>query len=375
MLFTDARERRGLFLRRGNPRVTPRERVLRCLNHQTADRVPLNGTFRPEVWDKLIQHFGTDDRDTIQVKLGLDFKGIGMKAPADFRARAVQTSWGPAIPLGGGIFQTQWGARVTGGENSPYMRYVSCPLEDESNLDSYQFPPLDEPGQWEGVEESARRLKETYAVTGGIRTLFRHAWDLCGMENWLAHMVDPGPFVVKLLDRLLEYKLEHVRRLAQAGIDILSIGGDIAMHTRLFLRPEVWRQHFKWRNARLIEEAKKHGVKHFFFHTDGNLMEVMEDLIEIGFDIIDPIQPECMDPYEIKDRWGDRMTLHGTISSQHTLPFGTVEDVRREVRERIQRCGYNGGLVIAPNNVVQFDVPLENLLAVYETARQTPQRQ
>jgi uroporphyrinogen decarboxylase len=99
-------------------------------------------------------------------------------------------------------------------------------------------------------------------------------------------------------------------------------------------------------------------------------MEVMEDLIEIGFDIIDPIQPECMNPYEVKKRFGHRMTLHGTISSQQTLPFGTVEDVRNEVRERIQRCGRNGGLVIAPNNVVQFDVPLENLLAVYETAKE-----
>jgi uroporphyrinogen decarboxylase len=136
------------------------------------------------------------------------------------------------------------------------------------------------------------------------------------------------------------------------------------------MKPDLWRKHFKWRDAMLIEEARKYGVQHFFFHTDGNLMEVMEDLIEIGFDIIDPIQPECMDPYEIKERFGDKMTLHGTISSQRTLPFGTVEDVRNEVRERIERCGKNGGLVIAPNNVVQFDVPLENLLAVYETAKE-----
>jgi uroporphyrinogen decarboxylase len=77
-----------------------------------------------------------------------------------------------------------------------------------------------------------------------------------------------------------------------------------------------------------------------------------------------------MDPYEVKARWGDIITLHGTISSQQTLPFGTVEEVRQEVRERIARCGRNGGLVISPNNVVQYDVPLENLLAVYDTAKE-----
>jgi uroporphyrinogen decarboxylase len=119
----------------------------------------------------------------------------------------------------------------------------------------------------------------------------------------------------------------------------------------------------------LVEEAKKYGVTHFFFHSDGNLMPLMEDLIEIGFTIFDPIQPECMDPVEVKARFGDRVTLHGTISAQQTLPFGTVEDVRNEVLDRIERCGQNGGLVIAPNNVVQYDVPLENLLTVYETVK------
>ncbi len=193
---------------------------------------------------------------------------------------------------------------------------------------------------------------------------------MCGLENWLAHLSSPGPFVTELLDRMLEFKLEQTRRVSQAGIDTFNIGGDIAMHTRLFMKPDVWREHFKWRDAVLVEEAKKHGVKNFFFHTDGNLMEVMEDLIEIGFTIFDPIQPECMDPYEVKERWGDRITMQETISSQHTLPFGTVEDVRNEVRDRIERCGQNGGLVIAPNNVVQYDVPLENLLALYETAKE-----
>jgi uroporphyrinogen decarboxylase len=136
------------------------------------------------------------------------------------------------------------------------------------------------------------------------------------------------------------------------------------------MKPATWRKHFKWRDAALVEEAKKYGVKYFYFHSDGNLTEFFPDLVEIGFNIIDPIQPECMDPNEIKERFGDRVVLHGTVSSQHTLPFGSVEDVRAEVMDRVSRCGYNNGLVIAPNNIVQFDVPLENILAVYDTVKE-----
>ncbi|MFQ6040733.1 MAG: uroporphyrinogen decarboxylase family protein [Candidatus Poribacteria bacterium] len=345
--------------------MTPRERVLRCLNHRTADRVPLSGSFRPEVWTKLREHFGTNDNNAITEKLGLDFKSVGMRASKEFLERSGGSG---SIRHDDGSYENEWGIRHVIGENSPYMRYVYHPLSDESNLDRYKFPSLE--GRFEGVKERVKQLQRNYVVSAGTATFFKDGWNLRGMEAFFIDIATESPFMVKLLDRLLEYKLEIVGQFAQAGVDIISIGGDIAMHTRLFMKPDLWRKHFKWRDAMLIEEARKYGVEHFFFHTDGNLMEVMEDLIEIGFDIIDPIQPECMNPYEIKERFGDRMTLHGTISSQRTLPFGTVEDVRNEVRERIERCGQNGGLVIAPNNVVQFDVPLENLLAVYETAKE-----
>ena len=343
--------------------MTHRERVLRCLNHQTADRVPLSGKFRPEVWVELQEHFGTDDRDLIHEKLGLDFKLVGMGRSRDFLERSGGSG---TIRYDDGSYENEWGAiRLNIG---PYMKYVYHPLSDESNLDTYKFPSLE--GRFEGVKKRVEQLKQNYVVSAGTSTFFRNSWDLRGLEAFLVDIAMESPFLLKLLDKMLEYKLEIISQFAQAGVDIINIVGDIAMHTHLFMEPDLWRKHFKWRDAMLIEEARKYGVKHFYFHTDGNLMEIMEDLIEIGFNIINPIQPECMDPYEIKERFGDRITLDGTISSQQTLPYGTVEDVRNEVRERIQRCGKDGGLVIAPNNTVQFDVPLENLLAVYETAKE-----
>ncbi len=96
------------------------------------------------------------------------------------------------------------------------------------------------------------------------------------------------------------------------------------------------------------------------------MQSVLPDLIEIGFDIVNPLQPECMDILAIKREYGSHFSMHSTMSSQHTLPFGTSEDVRAEIRARIRDCGADGGLILAPSNIVQQDVPLENLLALYD---------
>lgn len=142
------------------------------------------------------------------------------------------------------------------------------------------------------------------------------------------------------------------------------------MQKSMIMAPEIWRKYFKPRLKMLIDESRKDNKSiYWFFHSDGYIEPVIPDLVEIGFDIINPIQPESMDPVEIKKKYGDKITLHGTISLQKTLPFGTVTDVREEVLSRVEKCGYNGGLVLAPANVVTPDVPIENILTLYQTAR------
>ena len=117
--------------------MIPRERVLRCLNHEGADRVPLSGSFRPEIWEKLKKYYGTDSVETIREILGFDFKSAGMGLAKDFVQRAVSTDWGGmAIPHDDGTYETEWGVRIAPGKNKRYMRYIHCPLADESNLDS-----------------------------------------------------------------------------------------------------------------------------------------------------------------------------------------------------------------------------------------------
>lgn len=352
--------------------MTPRERVWKSIEHEEPDRVPLAGSFRPEVVERLKQRFGTDDWDEVLDHLGIDWRGgIGMGPAAAFRERCEASGGGGSIRHPDGTFEDELGViQSQPSKDSPYHRYVYHPLADEANLKTFEFPDPDDPTRWEGAEERVRKQKEKVLVLAGVGTFFRSAWHLRGFEQWLMDLASNHDFVNELLDRMQENDLRRIRKFCELGVDIISMGGDIALQRGLFMHPDTWRKVFKPRDAAIIEEARKYGVKHFYFHSDGNLWDVLEDLIEVGFDIFNPIQPECMDPYEVKARCGDRITLHGTVSSQHTLPFGSVEDVRREVEDRIHRLAPGGGLTIAPNNVVQYDVPIENILAVYETAQQ-----
>jgi len=137
----------------------------------------------------------------------------------------------------------------------------------------------------------------------------------------------------------------------------------------MMLSPKLWREYFKPRLRELIQETKRLKDVYFLFHSDGYIKPVIPDIIEIGFDILDPIQPESMDPIEIKKLYGDRIILRGTISMQKTMPFGKVDDVRKEVISRIENCGKGGGFILAPSNTVLLDDPVENILTLYETAK------
>jgi len=106
-----------------------------------------------------------------------------------------------------------------------------------------------------------------------------------------------------------------------------------------------------------------------YIHSDGNITDLLPDLVDMGFDVINPLQPECLDPAQVKREYGDRIALHGGVSLQKTLPFGTPAQVRAEVEQLIRSCGYDGGLVVFPSNVIQPDTPLENIIACFHTAR------
>jgi len=360
--------------------MTRRERILATMNHQRPDRIPAVLAARPEVDRMLMKHFGVDSMSEVDRLLGTDgWAYVSVRLDwSDFKKKTTGRLEGDCPYAGSdyifhdeNTFEDQWGVIRRKGRDGKYVQWVSGPLVDARDPDEYDFPTLDRLIDNPELPGRVSKLKkDDHFVDSGIQMPFKTAWQLRGMENLLADYIVNPEFVEKLYDKIYPLYGEMWARAVQTGVDMIGAGGDIALQDRVFMGPDAWRRIDKPRMAEIISRAKSIDPDvHVFIHSDGNLLAIMDDLIEIGFDVIDPIQPECMDPVEVKKRWGDRIVLHGGGSVQHTLPFGTVEDVRQEVTGLIENCGYNGGLVLRASNAISFDCPLENVLAFFETAR------
>ena len=357
-----------------------RERILTALSHQPPDRTPLDGWFHPEVVLALKRHFQTGDWDVVLEHLGIDawtdlspwihFPGFDARAvPRPGHADGQRAVW-----IDEDTYEDGWGIRFRYGQAGRYQRWLAGPLEaaeTPEDVARYAFPAVEDVREPDDYALRVAELKsQGRFVTGEIDNPYKRFWHLRGYQNALMDYRINVPVLEAVYDRLFRLATELALRMARAGADMIKVVGDVAMQDRIIMGPELWRRYDKPRLASLIAACRaiKPDVV-FFFHSDGKLTDLMDDLVEVGFDVINPIQPECMDPVEVKRRWGDRITLHGGISIQRTLPFGTPADVRDEVEALVRACGYNGGLILMPSNNIQPDTPVENILACYEAAR------
>lgn len=357
--------------------MTPRERILATLNHQVPDHTPTDGWFHAEVRKRLLAHYRTDDWGEVLRELGIE--GWAELSPwlvfPEFEARAEEGFGGRrGIWLDERTYEDAWGVRHRLGEGGWYEEWVGGPLQEArtpADIEAYPWPTPEQVREPENYAQRVQELKDRdLFVSAGIPNPYKMAWLLRGMDNVLADYYVNRDLLEALYDHLYDIFGEVVRRAARAGVDMITVTGDIAMQDRIIMGPEAWRAVDKPRLARLIADCRAVNPDLFFFiHSDGDVTDLMDDLVEIGFNVINPVQPECMDPVEVKRRWGDRITIHGGVSLQRTLPFGSPEDVRREVEDLIRTCGYNGGLVVFPSNVIQPDTPVENIIACFHAAR------
>jgi len=361
--------------------MKPRERVIRAIEREGPDRVPLSGAFLPEVWEKLYGFFGSRDDDVVLDKLGIDDRHLGFwpgEPSDDFKRRATdiskQTNYKIRLPRWailhpGGILEDDWGIKYKVGATGRYWHFAYHPLQDAESVDEYEFPDMDAPGRFDEAEKHARKYRDEYFMGAGVAGFIERARDLMGFTKFVRDLYTNPKFVDDLLDKLLDVYLKQGKRYIELGADCLGSSEDAGMQTQMWISPHLWRRFIKPRLRNWIRGLKKAGDVYISIHSDGHIKPIIPDLIEIGTDILNPVQPDCMDPAEIKREYGDKLTLSGTISVQETLPFGTVEDVKREVITRIKTVGYDGGLILGPTHVVDIDVPLENILSMYETAK------
>ena len=241
-----------------------------------------------------------------------------------------------------------------------------------SELEEYPFPNYARDWKHDHLEAEVARYHEAgFFVVGWVGHLFQTTWLMRSREKLFLDFVENQEFAHRLLDRVAEIRTAVAVRQAEAGVDGLALADDIAMQDRMMMSPAMWRHWIKPRLAGLIAAARK--VKpdlHVLYHSDGNTEPVIPELAEVGVTVLNTVQPECMDPAEIKRKYGDRLAFAGTIGAQSVLPFGTPDDVRRQVKEHLKTVGKGGGLMISPANSVEPDVPWENIVAMYDAAEE-----
>jgi uroporphyrinogen-III decarboxylase len=208
-----------------------------------------------------------------------------------------------------------------------------------------------------------------------VTTIFETAWALRGYERILMDLVLNPDLVEELLDIPYKYHLVAAERLVKLGVDMIWLGDDVGTQDRMLFSPETWRRFLRPRMAELISRLKNLNPSlKIAYHSDGEISPIIPDLIEIGIDVLNPIQPASMSPEELKRKYGESLCFWGTIDEQHTLPFGSPQDVKNEVLDRLKTVGRNGGLILGPTHHVQLDTPMENFHSMVGTITGTPYR-
>jgi uroporphyrinogen-III decarboxylase len=250
---------------------------------------------------------------------------------------------------------------------------MSHPLADDRAIDTYQPPDPNRPELYLEAERVIKEYKDEYWIVGvTVTTIFETAWALRGYDQTLMDFVLNPDLLDRLFDIPFQYHLTAAKKLVELGVDMIWIGDDVGAQNRMLISPDTWRQFFKPRLATFIATLKDINPEvKVAYHSDGNILPIIPDLIEIGLDVLNPIQPASMDPEKVKKEFGHRLSFWGSIDEQHTLPFGSPADVKAEVIGRLKTLGKGGGLILGPTHHVQLDTPLENFWAMVKTIKET----
>ena len=342
--------------------MSPRERVTRAMNRQKPDKVPKTANFTATIRTIFEEKTGSTNPTEY---FGMEPRSVGFK-PTEHQADF--SEYFDELPENAAV--SEFGtARVPG----DFYHFTSrlYPLEKATSLDDmkdYPWPDMKAEYRHEHLEDAVSKLHDAeFFVSGGVGHIFETAWQIRGMDKLFMDQIDHPEMAAVIYDRITELKQFCARRFAEAGCECLHCGDDVGMQDRLMMSPDMWRAWLKPRFASVIAAGREVNPDiHVFYHSDGYIEPIIPDLIEIGVTILNPVQPECVDPADLKRRYGDSLAFWGTIGTQTTMPFGTPDDVRAVVKERMETVGYDGGLLLAPTHILEPDVPWENIVALFE---------
>jgi uroporphyrinogen decarboxylase len=369
--------------------LTSRERVLCALGHEEPDRVPIffgtSGatTMLAPGYDRLKAHLGIQGETTVFWR-GLQYVLMDEEVLAWSGSDGRPLLAGPApAPLARDISENAyvdgWGCLWERRPHGLYYEVVDSPIRTATidELDRYPWPDLAHPSRFTGLRDRARAIQNAgYAVVAlsGV-TPFEQSYLLRGIEQWMLDLAGDPDFALALMRKVTDLmKASVIQLLEEAGdsIDVLVMGDDLGTQNSTLISPTMYRRLVKPFHVELLSEIRRRTNARIFYHSDGNIYSLLPDLIEIGVDLLNPVQVNAGamgDTARLKREFGDRLSFCGAIDTGWVLPRGTPDDVRAEVRRRIQDLGPGGGYILASVHCIQPDVPVENVIAMLDEAK------
>ncbi len=348
--------------------MNSRERLLTALDGETPDRVPCALAFYAVNLEHIVPSGAFRDNlvDVHFVRFPI--------SPEETALRGRIAAFGYDTRLGTALQALNY-ARWDYHPETPTRRNPLSHVRTFEELQAFPFPDTSSPYRVDSLSREVKACQARgMAVAGNLPhlggELFEAAWRLRGLENFLLDMLERPAWADFLLDRLTALAQRNAEALAAVGVDVLSLDDDVGMPGTMFISPAMWRRFFKPRMAQIIAAARAIQPElRVLYHSDGFIEPIVGDLIEIGVNALNPLQPEHMDAVRIRQSYGSRLALWGTVGCQTTFSFGKPEEIRRVVKGRIETLG-RAGLVLCPAyDIDEPDIPSENIAAFLEAVR------
>jgi len=339
--------------------MNPRKIVLEQIRHHETNPIPYRILFEPDVEERITKYYGNDSwREKLVTYLVPCCK---------FKSRKEYPVIREEEPLEEGMMRDLFGSIW---RTDVYPRHLERPALTSPSFDRFDFPKAGtfvEPGMKQNALKNLRENPGVYSYIDLRFGLWEFSWGMRGYENALMDCVAEPDFYAELLDRFTDMCLSRLDLCKDIPADAFKFSDDWGAQHGVLIGPERWRQFFKPRYARLYEKAHAQG-KTVISHCCGSVADIMPDLIEIGLDVLESVQPEAkgMNPYELKKNWGDKITFWGCLGSQSVIPFGNPDEIRAEIAKLRRIMGKGGGYILAPAKRILSDTPIENAVAVIE---------
>jgi uroporphyrinogen decarboxylase len=349
------------------------ERYQATVSHRRPDRLLFYMSFTPDLEKRVRQAEGLDGRASLSRHFGMfDPVSLTLKKPEGLPSPDWSVYFHDVEKTPGAYFDNNGCLHNPSGEY--HFTHRISPLRNARSLREIEQYPWPDWRRY-GADHFAGIVREAHAAGRVARVrathMYEDAWQVRGYEEFLADLLCEPEWAHYVLDRFKERNRLVAVAAANAGADELHTGDDVANQRTLMFSIGHWREFIKSKWAEVYATAKALNPHiRIWYHSDGNITDLIPELIEIGVDIFNPLQPECLDVEEVKRRYGSRIVIDGAIGTQTTMPFGSPDDVRACVKERVRTLGADGALILSPTHVLEPEVPLANIVAFAEACRE-----